>query len=140
MFSPPTTEPGADHLTVTTSINGDSIDTTSTAIITELEPQAISDLAISSTSPTMTVNSNVGLVFKWTLTDTITNEDYFYIDFPVGTTINYLTSISTFSLTNISYDSGTGRIQFYQNTQSQSLNVGAVANITFLTFKAPPST
>lgn len=88
----------------------------------------------------MTVNAFTGLLFKFTLTDTITNDDIFYIDFPVGTNINYLTSISSFSLTNISYDSGTGRMQFYQNANSQTLTVGQVANITFLTYQAPPST
>ena len=88
----------------------------------------------------MIVNSLTGLVFRFTLTDTITNNDIFFLDFPIGTTINYLTSISTFSLTNISFDSATGRMQFYQGAQSQTLNSGDIANITFLTYQASPST
>ena len=58
----------------------------------------------------MVVNSNTGLLFQFTLSDTATNEDSFFIDFPIGTNINYLTSISSFNLTNISYDSASGRM------------------------------
>ena len=140
MFSPPTTEEGADHLGIKTVIGGNSIDTTSTAAISSLTPQTLTDLQSYPTSSQMIVNSLTGLVFRFTLTDTITKNDIFYLDFPIGTTINYLTSISTFSLTNISFDSATGRMQFYQGAQSQTLNSGDIANITFLTYQASPST
>ena len=99
------------------------------------------DLTIVPTSTTKTINTMIGLRIGFTLLDTVTSTDYFQVLFPIGTTVTYTTSLSTFSLSStVTYSSSTGLLTFTQTTFSQIRYAGLYANITFLSYKTPNST
>lgn len=100
------------------------------------------DLTIVSTTASKPINSNIGLRISFTLLDTVTNADYFEVQFPAGTVITYTTSLSTFSIAtaSVTYNSNTGVMSFTQTALSQVRFAGFLANITFLTYRTPNST
>lgn len=99
------------------------------------------DLSIVATTTSKTINTNIGLRLFFTLQDTITNVDYFEISFPLGTTITYSTALSSFSLAgNVTYNTNTSILTFYQSSLSQTRFAGFYANITFLTYRTPNTT
>lgn len=55
--------------------------------------------------------------------------------FPAETSINYQTSITSLSLTNVIYSSSTGILSFKQNSNSQTRFAGSSFSITFIFYK-----
>lgn len=130
-----------DSLTVTTNdvSTGTSYEIDSSdAYIEGLTAQSIS-LTLSSSSIAY-VNAFIGLRFSFTLADTLSKNDYFIIEFPAGTVVNYIAYYSPqLNLTNISYDSSTNKITFYQSSSSTNLNSQTTISITVFNYKSPSS-
>lgn len=141
LFAPPTTEP-VDSLTVTTCDNsGNAIDTLS-ANFNGLTAQTLTQFNLQSslTTPMGVNNFAGGLTFTFTLTDTISFRNTFLIVFPTGTTISYTQSTSTIKLQSASYNSGTLSLAITQSSTNPNYNSGVSITITFIRFRAPPST
>ena len=89
----------------------------------------------------MGVNNFIGgLTFSFDLTDTISFRDYFLITFPTDTTISFLISTSTIRLLSTTYTSSNQSLVILQNTSNSNFGSGTQVNITFIRYKAPPST
>ena len=140
IFSPPTTE-SVDSITVTTYATEDTsqpIDENS-ALVEGLTPKTM-DFSMSSTS-SFNVNQEVGIVFTFTLADTVTKDDTFEVRFPAGSVINLLTQLSfSFGIDNANYDSGTTTLTITQSTASPTRAALYVASITVINYLTPAST
>ena len=89
----------------------------------------------------MVVNTWINLNFAFTLSDTISKNDYLVIDFPTGTEINYLTKISPqLNISTGSYSSANYRLTFTLSSTSPNVNSGVPISLTFLYYRTPPST
>ena len=139
LFSPPTTGP-TDKISITTYTgDGSTLDQTDNGIVSELVGQSLDDLSIATTVSPLEVNDDTGLVFTWSLTDTITSDDYFLIHFPIGSVITFSVHISTFGSLSHQYETDTGILQLEQLAISKVYTAGNPGNITFLTYQAPKS-
>lgn len=141
LFSPPTTSP-PDTLTLTSfSSSGYQIDTCSTGI-TGLNPQTLS-LSLSSSSVPLYVNSGTSLVLTFTLTDTISRNDYFQLVLPTGSTFTYL-AISTINLSifssSVTYIASNHTIVMRQAISSPTRFAGTTCVITIGRYVSPPNT
>jgi hypothetical protein len=95
----------------------------------------------SSLSGPMGVNNFVGgLTFTFTLTDTISNRDYFLITFPTGTAISYSLATSNIRIINPTYTAANLSLVLLQNTTNPNYPAGTTITITFIRYRAPPST
>lgn len=92
------------------------------------------------TTPMGVNNFAGGLTFSFGLTDTISFRDYFLITFPVGTTITFIQSTSTIRLLSTTYTSSNQSLVIIQNTSNSNFVSGTQVNITFIRYRAPPST
>jgi hypothetical protein len=104
--------------------------------------QALSPYTMQSSLATpMGVNNFAGgLTFSFGLTDTISFRDYFLITFPAGTTITFIQSTSTIRLLSTTYTSSNQSLVILQNTSNSNFVSGTQVNITFIRYRAPPST
>jgi hypothetical protein len=95
----------------------------------------------SSLTVPMGVNNFVGgLTFSFGLSDTISYRDYFLITFPAGTTITYTQSTSTIKILSTTYTSSNQSLVIIQNASNSNYVSGTQVSITFIKYKAPPST
>jgi len=90
----------------------------------------------------MGVNNFVGgITFQFTLADNINPNDYIMITFPSGTVINYITSTApSFRITNMNYNSSNLTLMVYQQSSNPNYLVGTTLDLTFIRYRAPPST
>ena len=142
IFSPPTTEP-IDEITVTTysasptSASNYKIDTL-VATISDLTPHSLALAMSSSVSPV--INSAVGLVFSWTLPDTITKNDYIEVEFPQVGQFNLITLITnTLNLTGHTYNAATFTLKTYQTSSASNKLKSQSVGFTALTYTTPSS-
>lgn len=71
--------------------------------------------------------------------DTIEKTDYFQLQFPGGSVVNYIFKTGSLTLSTVDYDSANLYLSFYQSSSSTTINSGSSENIMFLQYKAPPS-
>ena len=95
LFSPPTTTP-PDTLQIKSFSSSNSEIDTCTTTITGLQPQTLTFSVAGSSNP-LYINSGTFLILTFTLTDTISKNDYFQLVFPPGTTFTFL-AVSTINL------------------------------------------
>ena len=81
-----------------------------------------------------------GLSFSFVLPDTISNNDYFIISFPSGTTITYMTRTGSISIQSATYNSTNTSLILFQSSTNPNYPAGTAITLTFIRYRAPPST
>lgn len=81
-----------------------------------------------------------GLTFTFYLPDTISNRDQFVASFPTGTIINFSSNSSSITLQSLVYNSTNTSLIMTQSTGNPNYPSGTYIRITFVKYKAPPST
>lgn len=130
-----------DSITITSKINGFSIDTCST-FVSNLIPNTLTSINILSTDGTsLTVNDQYTIRFNITLVDGVSQTDSFRITFPVNTVLDFQSStISSnvlISQNNASYVSNV--LTMYMNDIGRTFAPGNAVVFTVGTYTAPPS-
>lgn len=139
LFSPPTCE-SIDIITVTTCDSALNQIDQSQGTISGLIPQQLTDFSLRSSLSKLVVNNFLGgLNISFTLTDTLSNKDYFVITFPSNVTVDYSNKQSSFIIATVSYNSTANTLTFTQTSTSANYNVGTAGYLLFIKFKAPPS-
>ncbi len=80
-----------------------------------------------------------GLSFSFILPDTISNNDYFIISFPTGTTIAYTTRTGSISIQSATYNSTNTSLILFQSSTNPNYPVNTAITLTFIRYRAPPS-
>lgn len=81
-----------------------------------------------------------GLTFSFTLPDTLGSDDLFLIVFPAGTTILYMTTASNLPVQTTTYSASNTSMVITQRSNNPNYPAGTAVTITFIRYKAPPST
>ena len=103
-------------------------------------PQTLQNFTITPTVSPFAVNNFLGgLIFSFALPDTISNNDYFIISFPSGTTITYMTRTGSISIQSATYNSTNTSLILFQSSTNPNYPTGTVITLTFIRYKAPPS-
>lgn len=81
-----------------------------------------------------------GLVFTFTLPDTLGNEDVFVIAFPSGTTISYTFTSLSIPYQSVTYNSTNTSLIVTQKSTNPNYPASTVVSLSFIRYKAPSST
>ena len=82
-------------------------------------------IALSTTASTLYVNTYTGMRISFTTADTIEKTDYFQLQFPTGSIVNYIFKTGSLSLSTVDYDTVNLYLTFYQSSSAANINSGS---------------